>query len=364
MDFTKAKKAFLVLADGTVFEGKSFGAEGTVMGEVVFTTAMVGYQETLTDPCYRGQMVVQTFPLIGNYGTNGEDYASDNSVVSGYIVREYCEAPSNFRCTGTIDEFLKKHGIIGLYDIDTRCLTRVIREKGVMNGMITVADTLDKDEALKKISAFEAAEPVAQVSVKEKKVVKAENSKYNVAVIDFGDNKSYVAELTKRGCDVTVMPYDASADDIRALNVDGVFLSDGPGNPAANTKSIETVKNLVADKLPMFGVGLGHLVLALANGAETMKLKYGHRGASQPVVTLETGRTYITSQNHGYAVADGSLSADIGEMSHINGNDKTCEGIKYHNIPAFSVQFRPETCGGPQDTSYLYDRFIKMMEDK
>lgn len=362
MDFTKAKKAFLVLADGTVFEGKSFGAEGNVIGEVVFTTSMVGYQETLTDPCYSGQMVVQTFPLIGNYGTNDEDYASDNSVVSGYIVREYCEEPSNFRCSSTIDAFMKKHGIIGLYDIDTRCLTRIIREKGVMNGMITVADSIDKDAIIGKINTYEIGEVVSKVSVKEKTLCKSDNSKYNVALIDFGDNKMYVSELTKRGCDVTLLPYDASADDVKATGADGVFLSDGPGNPAANTVAIETLKKLAEEKIPVFGVGLGHLVLALANDAKIIKLRYGHRGASQPVLTFETGRTYITTQNHGYAVE--SISADVAEMTHINGNDKTCEGIKYNNIPAFSVQFRPETCGGPQDTSYLYDRFIKMMEDK
>ena len=362
MDFTKAKKAFLVLADGTVFEGKSFGAEGNVIGEVVFTTSMVGYQETLTDPCYSGQMVVQTFPLIGNYGTNDEDYASDNSVVSGYIVREYCEEPSNFRCTSTIDAFMKKHGIIGLYDIDTRCLTRIIREKGVMNGMITVADSIDKDSIIGEINTYEIGEVVSKVSVKEKTLCKSDNSKYNVALIDFGDNKMYVSELTKRGCDVTLLPYNASADDVKATGADGVFLSDGPGNPAANTAAIETLKKLAEEKIPVFGVGLGHLVLALANDAKIIKLRYGHRGASQPVLTFETGRTYITTQNHGYAVE--SISADVAEMTHINGNDKTCEGIKYNNIPAFSVQFRPETCGGPQDTSYLYDRFIKMMEDK
>ncbi len=325
---------------------------------------MVGYQETLTDPCYQGQMVVQTFPLIGNYGTNDEDYASDNSVVSGYIVREYCEEPSNFRCTGTINDFMKKHGIIGLYDIDTRQLTRIIREKGVMNGMITVADTLDKEVALKKIADFKDSDSVAKVSVKEAKIIKTDNSKFSVALIDFGDCKTYAAELTKRGCDVTVLPYDASYEDIKAVNADGVFLSDGPGNPELNTKSIETVKDIISAELPMFGVGLGHIIMALANGAAAIKLKYGHRGASQPVISLETGRTYITTQNHGYAVEGETISTEIGEVSHINGNDKTCEGIKYHNISAFSVQFRPETCGGPQDTSYLYDRFIKMMEDK
>ena len=323
---------------------------------------MVGYQETLTDPCYSGQMVVQTFPLIGNYGTNDEDYASDNSVVSGYIVREYCEEPSNFRCTSTIDAFMKKHGIIGLYDIDTHCLTRIIREKGVMNGMITVADSIDKDSIIGEINTYEIGEVVSKVSVKEKTLCKSDNSKYNVALIDFGDNKMYVSELTKRGCDVTLLPYNASADDVKATGADGVFLSDGPGNPAANTAAIETLKKLAEEKIPVFGVGLGHLVLALANDAKIIKLRYGHRGASQPVLTFETGRTYITTQNHGYAVE--SISADVAEMTHINGNDKTCEGIKYNNIPAFSVQFRPETCGGPQDTSYLYDRFIKMMEDK
>lgn len=362
MDFTKAKKAFLVLADGTVFEGKSFGTEGTVIGEVVFTTAMVGYQETLTDPCYQGQMVVQTFPLIGNYGTNGEDYASDNSVVSGYIVREYCEVPSNFRCTSTLNDFMVKHGIVGLYDIDTRQLTRIIREKGVMNGMITVAESIDKDEIIKKLADFDISEPVAAVSVKEPKVIKTENAKFNVAVMDFGDYKAYASVFAERGCNVTVLPYDTSFEDIKSLDVDGVFLSDGPGNPAVNTKSIETVKKIIDGKTPVFGVGLGHIVLALANDAKVIKLKYGHRGASQPVVTLETGRTYITSQNHGYVVE--SISDDVAEVSHVNGNDKTCEGICYKNIPAFSVQFRPETCGGPQDTSYLYDRFIKMMEGK
>ncbi len=364
MDFTKVKKAFLVLADGTVFEGKSFGTEGTVIGEVVFTTSMVGYQETLTDPCYHGQMVVQTFPLIGNYGTNEEDYASDNSFVSGYIVREYCEEPSNFRCTGTLNAFMKKHGIIGLYDIDTRQLTRIIREKGVMNGMITVTDNLDVDNALNEISTFKTSDSVSDLSTKEIKCIKSQASKFNVALIDFGDKKAFTEELIKRGCDVTVLPYNASINDVKSVNADGVFLSDGPGDPNKNTESIETLKNIISAKIPVFGVGLGHIVFALANGAEAIKLKYGHRGASQPVVSIETGRTYITSQNHGYAVAEGSLSADIGEFNYINSNDKTCEGIKYNNIPAFSVQFRPETCGGPQDTSYLYDRFIKMMEDK
>ncbi len=365
MDFTKAKKAFLVLADGTVFEGKSFGCEGTVIGEVVFTTTMVGYQETMTDPNYYGQLVTQTFPLIGNYGTNDEDYASDNSVISGYIVREYCEEPSNFRCQYTIDDFMKKHGVIGLYDIDTRCLTRIIREKGVMNGMITNEADFNKEEALKKLASYEIGEAVSKFTVKEKQEIKAENGKYNVTLIDLGNKKGSVEALLKLGCNVTVLPADASADEIKATNPDGIMLSNGPSDPALNTKTIEALKALSSEKIPTFGVCLGHQVLALANGAKTYKLKYGHRGATQPVISLdENGRTYIVAQNFGYAVDGDSVSADVGKVSFINANDKICAGIDYINTPAFSVEFQPDFCGGPQDTSYLFDRFIKLMEDK
>ena len=364
MDFTKAKKAFLVLADGTVFEGKSFGCEGTIIGEVVFTTTMVGYQETLTDPNYYGQLIAQTFPLIGNYGTNDEDYSSENFVAKGYIVREYCEVPSNFRCKYTIDDFMKKHGIIGLYDIDTRRLTRIIREKGVMNGMITNEENFNKDEALKKITAFEIKDAVCELSVKEKKVFKSDNSKYNVAVIDFGNSAKTVRMLNDIGCDVTLLPYDSSIDEIKAINPDGVVLSNGPADPSVNEKSIQTVKDLVSGKMPIFGIGLGHKILALANGAKTSKLKYGHRGASQPVTSMETGRTFITSQNYGYTVENSSIPESVGKVSFVNANDKLCEGIDYVNAPAFSVEFHPDNCGGPQDTSYLFDKFIKLMEDK
>ena len=364
MDFTKAKKAFLVLADGTVFEGKSFGCEGTVIGEVVFTTTMVGYQETLTDPNYYGQLVTQTFPLIGNYGTNDEDYSSDNFTVSGYIVREYCEEPSNFRCQYTIDDFMKKHGIIGLYDIDTRRLTRIIREKGVMNGMITNEENFNKEDALKKISAFEIGEVLSKVSVKEKKIMKAENAKYNVSLIDYGSSRKTASMLLNLGCDVTLFPYDTSAEEIKSANPDGIVLSNGPADPSINEKSIQVVKELIASNIPIFGIGLGHKILALANGAKTVKLKYGHRGASQPVTSLESGRTFITSQNYGYTVESGSILENVGKVSFINANDKLCEGIDYINAPAFSVEFHPDACGGPQDTSYLFDRFIKLMEGK
>ena len=364
MDFTKAKKAFLVLADGTVFEGKSFGCEGTVIGEVVFTTTMVGYQETLTDPNYYGQLVTQTFPLIGNYGTNDEDYSSENFAVSGYIVREYCEEPSNFRCQYTIDDFMKKHNIIGLYDIDTRRLTRIIREKGVMNGMITNEENFNKEEALKKITTFEIGNAVSVLSTKEKKVFKAENAKHNVALIDFGSSKKTVDMLLKLGCDVTLFPYETSSEEIKAANPDGILLSNGPADPSVNEKSIQAVKELLTAGIPIFGIGLGHKILALANGAKTLKLKYGHRGASQPVTSLESGRTFITAQNYGYTVECGSIPENVAKISFINANDKLCEGIDYLNAPAFSVEFHPDACGGPQDTSYLFDRFIKLMEDK
>lgn len=358
---TGYKKAYLILADGTVFEGRSFGAEGTVTGEIVFTTAMVGYQETLTDPSYCGQIVTQTFPLIGNYGTNDEDYESRGSVVSGYIVREYCEEPSNFRCEHTIEEFLKKYGIIGLYDIDTRRLTRKIRESGVMNGMITNEPGFDKEKALETVRAYNVGSVVPKVSVKAPEDYKAENAKYRIALIDYGYKHNIRRELLKRGCDVTVFPYDVSPEEIKKFAPDGIMLSNGPGDPAENKTSIATLKALIPERIPTFGICLGHQLLALANGASTVKMKYGHRGGNQPVTDLELGRTFITSQNHGYAVVADSIPESAGRLSHINANDKTCEGVRYTNAPAFTVQFHPEACGGPHDTAYLFDEFIELI---
>lgn len=352
------------MADGTVFEGKSFGASGTVMGEIVFTTAMTGYEETLTDPSYCGQLVTQTFPLIGNYGTNDADRESNGSVVSGYIVREHCDAPSNFRCEGTIDAFLKTYGIIGLYDIDTRRLTRMIREYGVMNGMITDRTDFDKDKVLEEIRAFQPGRVVPRVSVREKQHYAAENARFRVAMIDYGHKHNIRKELVKRGCDVTVFPYDVTAAEIRAFAPDGIMLSNGPGDPEQNPESIGTLRELIPDRIPTFGICLGHQLLALANGAKTVKLKYGHRGENQPVTDLELGRTFITSQNHGYAVIGETIPPEAGIMSHVNGNDRTCEGVRYRNAPAFTVQFHPEACGGPQDTAYLFDEFIELMEGK
>ena len=362
MELTSCKKAYLILADGTVFEGKSFGAEGSVIGEIVFTTAMVGYQETLTDPSYCGQIVTQTFPLIGNYGVNSEDYESRGSVVSGYIVREYCNEPSNFRCEDTIDNFLKKYGIIGLYDIDTRRLTRIIRESGVMNGMITNEPDLDKAKCLEQINAYTVGNVVPKVSVGAPEEYKADNAKYKVALIDYGYKHNIRRELLKRGCDVTVFPYNVTPEEIKAFAPDGIMLSNGPGDPADNKLSIETLKALIPERIPTFGICLGHQLLALANGAKTVKMKYGHRGGNQPVTDLELDRTFITSQNHGYAVVAESVPASVGRVSHKNANDGTCEGVRYTNAPAFTVQFHPEACGGPQDTAYLFDEFIELIQ--
>ena len=347
MIFENKKKATLILADGTEFEGRAFGADGSVVGEIVFTTAMVGYQETLTDPSYCGQIVTQTFPLIGNYGVNSVDPESNGSVVSGYIVREQCEDPSNFRCEGDLDSYLKKYNIIGIYDIDTRHLTKIIRESGVMNGAIVHGD-FDKEALLAQIRAY----------------YPAENAKFNVVLMDYGYKFNIRRELVRRGCNVTVMPWNSTADEIKALNPDGIMLSNGPGDPADNTEAIQTLRELIPAQIPTFGICLGHQLLALANGAKTEKLKYGHRGGNQPVKDLALDRTFITSQNHGYAVVSGSVPAEAGEVSHVNGNDGTCEGVRYHNAPAFTVQFHPEACGGPKDTAYLFDEFIELMEGK
>lgn len=368
MDLLNKRKAALVLADGTVFEGCGFGAEGNTIGEIVFTTAMTGYQETLTDPSYCGQIVTQTFPLIGNYGVNKIDPESRGSAAAGYIVREYCEIPSNFRCEGDLDSYLKSLNIVGICDIDTRRLTRIIRESGVMNGAIIsgASGGFDKEKLLEEIRAYKVGEAVPKVSVKEREVFNAEESelpKYNVVLMDYGYKFNIRRELNKRGCNVTVMPYNASADEIKALNPDGIMLSNGPGDPADNVTAIATLKELISAKIPTFGICLGHQLLALANGAKTEKLKYGHRGGNQPVKDLALDKTFITSQNHGYAVIADSVPESAGKVSHINGNDGTCEGVRYTNAPAFTVQFHPEACGGPHDTAYLFDEFIELMKN-
>ncbi len=356
------QKAYLLLANGQVLEGKSFGVTGTTIGEVVFTTGMVGYQETLTDPCLYGQIAVQTFPLNGNYGANSADFESSKCWLKGYIVREWCEVPSNFRCEKTIDAFLKEQNVIGLYGVDTRQLTRIIRENGVMNGMITTEDVYaKKDELLAQINAFEITDAVKTAGAAEQKAYTVEAPAAHVVMMDLGAKASVLEKLLARNCNVTVVPYNTTAEAIQALNPDGVLLTDGPGNPAEAAETIETVKKLMEAKVPMFGICLGHQIMALANGGETVKLKYGHRGSNQPVKDLSTDLVYVTTQNHGYAVVGESLDAAVAAVSHWNVNDKTCEGLVYNNAPAYSVQFYPEACGGPRDTTYLYDQFVTMM---
>lgn len=361
--FNMGKKAYLMLADGQVFEGRSFGAEGTVIGEVVFTTGLTGYQETLTDPSYYGQIVTQTFPLIGNYGVNSQDNESAKSYVTGYIVREWCNAPSNFRCEGNINDFLKDHNIVGINNIDTRRLTRTIREVGVMNGVITTEDVYaKKEELLEKIRAFSVRDAVKSVTNTETLTYEPEEKKYRVVLFDFGYKRNIRQELIKRGCEVVVVPADTTAEQVKELAPDGIMLSNGPGDPAENVEIIENIKDIEKLGIPIFGICLGHQLMALANGGRTEKLKYGHRGANQPVIDLESGLTYVTSQNHGYAVIGDSIDSSVGHVSHINANDKTCEGIRYTSVNAFTVQFHPEAHGGPLDTSYLFDEFVKNME--
>ena len=359
------QKAYLLLADGTVFEGCSIGLAGTTIGEIVFNTSMTGYEEILTDASYYGQIVTQTYPLIGNYGVNSEDTESRKSWVKGYIVREECDIPSNFRCGGTLDDFLKKQNIIGLCGIDTRRLTRIIREHGVMNGAITTGAGLeDKDALLDKIQSYVIKDAIKSVTIDEKIQTKANNGKYNIALLDYGYKVNIMRSLVKRGCNVTVYPALTSPDEIIKSAPDGIMLSNGPGDPAECTEAIDNLKVLSDTKIPIFGICLGHQLLALANGAKTVKLKYGHRGANHPVKDISRDRTYITSQNHGYAVLAETLDEKIGCVSHINLNDGTVEGVRYKNGHMFTVQFHPEASPGPMDSGYLFDEFIDMMKER
>lgn len=395
-------KAFLILADGTVFEGKSIGATGSTIGETVFTTGMTGYLETLTDPSYYGQIVTQTFPLIGNYGDIPVDYESKKSWVRGYIVRELCEQPSNFRCSGQLNDFLKAQGIIGICGIDTRSLTKRLRESGVMNGMIVSgknAENLRPQELLAKIKDYKITDAVKLVQTKEGEVSPCAPASsaspavasatlsagehprnapaHHIVLFDFGAKLNIQRELEKRGCKVTVVPYNTTAEEVLKMQPYGIMLSNGPGDPAENVGVIEEIRKLceynkqvvstssttvTTRPIPIFGICLGHQMLALARGCKTGELKYGHRGGNHPCKDTETGRVYITSQNHGYAVENTSLPP-YAKMSFFNVNDGTVEGITYTDIPAFSVQFHPEACGGPHDTNFLFDRFLKMIID-
>ncbi len=355
-------KRYLVLENGKVFEGEAFGAQKEVIAEIVFTTAMTGYIETLTDQSYKGQAVLQTFPLMGNYGIISQDREGERVGASAYIVNEECEQPSNFRCETTLDSFLKNEGIPGLKGIDTRALTKILRDKGTMNGMIT--DDLQNAD-IEKIRSYRIVKPVDEVSVKEETVYEAEGEKLcRVALFDYGIKKNIIRCLTKRGCEVTLLPHDTPASRVRELAPDGLFLSNGPGDPTDNVSEIETLRDLMNDSIPTMGICLGHQLLALAHGFKTIKLKYGHRGANHPVKDTDTGKIYITSQNHGYAVTDDSIDPSVARSWFVNVNDMTNEGIEYINEPSLSVQFHPEASGGPKDSEELFDMFIDLMNGR
>ncbi|MBS5079688.1 MAG: carbamoyl phosphate synthase small subunit [Clostridiales bacterium] len=353
-------KAFLILEDGTVFTGTSIGAEKEMISEIVFNTSMTGYLEVLTDPSYAGQAVVMTYPLIGNYGICHEDMESARPWPDGYIVRELSRIPSNFRSEGTIQEFLKKHDIPGIAGIDTRALTKILREKGTMNGMITTNEHYHIEEIIPRLKAYTTGKVVEKVSCREKYVLEGNGPK--VALLDLGAKRNIARSLNQLGCEVTVYPALTPASEIMASNPDGIMLSNGPGDPKECTSIIEEIKKLYHSEIPIFAICLGHQLMALATGADTHKMKYGHRGGNHPVKDLATGRVYISSQNHGYVVDTDNLDPDVAVPAFVNVNDGTNEGLAYTGKNIFTVQFHPEACPGPLDSGYLFDRFMKMME--
>lgn len=352
-------KAFLILEDGTVFEGKHMGSDKDMISEIVFNTSMTGYLEVLTDPSYAGQAVVMTYPLIGNYGIT-PDMESKKVWPDGYIVRELSRLPSNFRCEKTLQDFLIEQGIPGISDIDTRALTQVLREKGTMNGMITTNENYNLEEILPKLKAYQVGDVVSKATSSEKYVLSGSGKK--VALLDLGAKNNIAKSLNKRGCEVIVYPAHTTAEEIISAHPDGIMLSNGPGDPAGCISIIEEIKKLYQTNIPIFAICLGHQLMALALGASTYKLKYGHRGGNHPVKDLKTGRVYISSQNHGYVVDDKSMNPNIAAPAFVNVNDKTNEGLEYKGKNIFTVQFHPEACPGPQDSDYLFDRFMDMME--
>lgn len=351
-------KAFLILEDGTVFEGTSIGASKEVISEIVFNTSMTGYLEVLTDPSYAGQAVVMTYPLIGNYGIT-PDMESVRPWPDGYIVRELSRLPSNFRCQGTIQEFLEKYDIPGIAGIDTRALTKILREKGTMNGMITTNENYRIEEIMTKIREYHVGNVVKKVTCSERSTLKGKGKK--VALLDLGAKQNIAKSLNKRGCEVTIYPAYTAAEEILQENPDGIMLSNGPGDPKECKEIIEEIKKLSESNIPIFAICLGHQLMALAHGADTHKMKYGHRGGNHPVKDLETGRVYISSQNHGYVVDTDKLDSSVAVPAFVNVNDGTNEGLKYIGKNIYTVQFHPEACPGPQDSAYLFDKFINMM---
>ncbi|WP_415295445.1 carbamoyl phosphate synthase small subunit [Clostridium perfringens] len=345
-------KAKLILENGVVFEGKAFGYLKECVGEVVFNTGMTGYQEVLTDPSYYGQIVTMTYPLIGNYGINLEDLESKEPKVRGFIVREKCQYPNNFRCELELETYLAQNKVLGLDGIDTRSLTKILRNNGTMKGII-VLDNSDLEDVKDKLEAFSNRDAVSIVSTNEKYEISGEGKK--VAIIDFGIKQNIIRNFVKRGCNVTVFPYDFKAEEVLEINPDLVFLSNGPGDPEDMGEAVNEIKKIVGKK-PIVGICLGHQLLALTLGGETKKLKFGHRGCNHPVKDLINNRVHITSQNHGYYVA--TLPENM-EITHVSMNDGTVEGMKHKELPIFSVQFHPEACPGPKDSEYIFDEFMK-----
>jgi carbamoyl-phosphate synthase small subunit len=361
-----AKKAILVLEDGRIFRGSAFGAEGETFGEMVFNTSMTGYQEILTDPSYAGQIVCMTYPLIGNYGVNHFDTESRRPWVEGFVVREASRIASNFRSEETLDSYLKRNKIVGIEHIDTRALVRHIRDKGAMRAVISTTD-LDEKSLLEKVkNSPEMAnrELASAVTIEENYDFEAKGKeKYHIVAFDFGIKTNSLREFAKRGCKITVVPAETSAKEILSLKPDGIFLSNGPGDPSSMKSVIAEIKQLTETKIPMFGICLGHQILGQVFGGKTYKLKFGHRGGNQPIKDLTTGKVEITSHNHGFAVDAKSLPKDV-EVTHINLNDQTVAGLQHKTLPIFSVQYHPESCPGPNDSKYLFERFIALMNAK
>ncbi len=361
-----AKKAILVLEDGRTFRGASFGAEGETFGEIVFNTSMSGYQEILTDPSYAGQIVAMTYPLIGNYGVNEEDCESRRPWVEGFVVREASRIASNWRSTETLDSYLNRHKIVGIEHLDTRALVRHIRDKGAMRSAISTVDLDEKNLLEKVLASPEMAnrELASFVTIDESFDYPAfAPEKFHVVAYDFGVKTNSLREFAKFGCRTTVVPADTSASEVLAMKPDGIFLSNGPGDPGSMKKTVAEIKKLTETQVPMFGICLGHQILGQVFGGTTYKLKFGHRGGNQPIMDLTTGKVEIASHNHGFAVKAESLPETV-KITHVNLNDQTVAGLQHKTLPIFSVQYHPESAPGPHDSEYLFKRFIELMENK
>ncbi|HWP79939.1 MAG TPA: carbamoyl phosphate synthase small subunit [Candidatus Acidoferrum sp.] len=354
-------ESYLLLSDGSVYPGRPLGARGVTIGEACFDTGMTGYQEMLTDPSFYGQVVAMTFPLAGNYGVNNEDVESGKPWVSGFVVRECCENPSNFRSKGTLDSYLQEYGVVGIQGVDTRALTRKLRRGGGLNMAIVSGVTVDEDDLMRRLKAFTVKGSVEAVSVTEDVSYPIPNPRFRVSVLDCGYKRNIVRCLNKWGCEVVVKPYNTKAEDL-VKGFDGVMLTNGPGDPADNPGVIAEIAKVMQTGTPVFGICLGHQLMALASGFTTAKMPFGHRGGNHPVYSAPDDRVFITSQNHGYAVKAETVDPELAEISHVNRHDNSVEGLIYKKSPAFSVQFHPEASPGPQDNAYLFGKFMELME--